>query len=104
MYPSCVRASIDSEEKGPLLAYTTPESIDAGCQELVNLGCDQRQSTSPVRLGWCRISGTLWPRWLSKAIDLARLTRVAQDTKCCVFLPSPSGIGAKLVASLPLIL
>ena len=43
-----------------------------GCQALHGLGCDRRQSTSPVSLGWRGI------------FELAGLTWVGQDAKCCM--------------------
>ena len=43
------------------------------------LGCDRRQSTLPVQLGWRGMPGASWLRVGSKPIDLAHSTRVARD-------------------------
>ena len=37
------------------------DSGSTGCQVLNGLGCNQRQSISPVRLGQRRMPSTSWP-------------------------------------------
>ena len=56
------------------------DSGGARSQVLHGLG----QSKSPVRLGWRGIQGASWPWVRSKAIELARLTWVAQNGKRCM--------------------
>ena len=63
---------------------TRPRPLDsggAGSQVLHGLGCDRRQLNSPVRLGWHGIPGASCPRVRSKAIELARSTRVVHDSR-----------------------
>ena len=61
----------------PLIITTRPGG--ARSQALHGLGCDRRQSTLPVRLGWRGMPGASWLRVGSKPIDLAHSTRVARD-------------------------